>query len=77
MKREAKAKASRQFGGADFVQFLIALAVLKKWSNSSYSFKSTETKQLARQGIKQNLSLKQMRRTLPLLLSPSFFYAFY
>ena len=31
-------------------------------------------KQLARQGIEQNLSPKQKRRPLPLLLSPSFFY---
>ena len=51
--REAKAKVVASVWGADFVQFLAALAVLprsiwKKRFNSSYS--------------------------LPLLLSPSFFY---
>ena len=49
--------------GADLVQFFAAQAVLlrsvwKKWLNSSYSFKSTEAKQLARQGNEQNLPPK-------------------
>ena len=38
-------------------------------------FKSTEAKQLAQQGIEQILPPKKVRRPLPLLLSPSFFYA--
>ena len=38
-------------------------------------FKSTEAKQLAQQGIEQILPQKKVRRPLPLLLSPSFFYA--
>ena len=42
-------------------------------SNSSCFSKSTEAKQLVRQGVKQMLSLKQTRR--PFLLIPSFFYA--
>ena len=42
--------------------------------NLTVSSKSTKAKQLAPQGIEQNLPPKQMRRPLPLLLSPSFFY---
>ena len=42
--------------------------------NSTVSSKFTEAKQLAQQGIEQNLSPMQTRRPLPLLLSPSFFY---
>ena len=38
-----------------------------------YFFKSTEAKQLARQGIEQVLPPKQSRRPLPCLLIPSFF----
>ena len=54
--REAKAKVAESVVGAEFVQFLAALAILplsigKKRLNSSYSSKSTGAKQLARQGI--------------------------
>ena len=67
-------------GGADFVQFLAALAILpqpiwKKKLNSPYSFKWTEAKQLAQQKIEQNLLLKQTQRPLPCLLILSFFCA--
>ena len=53
---EGKSKVVMSVWGAKFVQFLAALAVLpesiwKKRLNSSVSFKTTETKQLARQGI--------------------------
>ena len=45
-----------------------------KWAANGWSSKSTEAKQLSRQGIEQNLPPKQTRRPLPWLLSPSFFY---
>ena len=45
--------------------------------NSSVSFKLTETKQLARQGIKQIFTRKPTQQPLPCLLFPSFFYAVY
>ena len=65
--------------GKDFFQFLAALAVLprsiwKNTRNSTVSFKPIEAKQLARQGIEQNLPPKQTRWPLPLLLSPSIIY---
>ena len=79
MERKAKAKVIAFVWGAEFVQFLAALAVLpqsiwKKWLNSTVSFKTTETKQLARQGIEQILPSKQTRRPLPCLLFQSVFY---
>ena len=82
MERETKAKVVESVWGADFVQFLPALAVLpqsirKNRTNSTVSSKSTEAKQLARQGIEQNLPPKQTRRPLLLILSLSFFYALY
>ena len=82
MEREAKAKVVASVWGSDFVKFLAALAVLPRWVwkkrlNSSYSSKSTEAKQLARQGIERNLPPKQTQRPLLLLLSPSFFYSLY
>ena len=82
MERETKAKVIESVWGADFVQFLPALAVLpqsirKNRTNSTVSSKSTEAKQLARQGIEQNLPPKQTRRPLLLILSLSFFYALY
>ena len=40
--------------------------------NSTFSSKSTETKQLARQGIEAVLPPKQTGRPLPLLLSHSY-----
>ena len=43
-----------------------------KWAANGWSSKSTEAKQLSRQGIEQNLPPKQTRRPLPWLLSPSF-----
>ena len=49
-------------------------SIWKKRSNSFYISKSTEAKQLARQGIEQILSPKQTRRPLPCLLILSFFY---
>ena len=54
--REAKAKVAASVVGAEFVQFLAALAVLPRsiWKNrmnSTVSSQSTEAKQLARQGI--------------------------
>ena len=68
---EGKAKVVVSVLGAEFVQFLVALAVLlrsiwkqwlssaslfrKKRLNSTISFKTIETKQLARQGIEQIL----------------------
>ena len=60
MEREAKAKVVASVWGADFVQFLAALAVLSrsvgnKRLNSSYSSTSTEAKQLAQQGTEQSL----------------------
>ena len=60
MEREAKANAVASVWGADFVQFLAALAVLT-WSiwknrmNTTVSYKTTEAKQLAWQGIEENL----------------------
>ena len=42
--------------------------------NSTVSFKPPKAKQLARKEIAQNLPPKQMRRPLPCLLIPSFFY---
>ena len=80
MGTEAKAKVVASIWGAKFVKFLATLAVLpwsiwKKRLNSSYSSKSTKAKKIAWQGIEQNLPLKQTQRPLPLLLSPSFFYA--
>ena len=55
---EDKATVVASVWGTEFAQFLAALAVLsgsfwKKRSNSSYFSKSTEAKQLARQGIEQ------------------------
>ena len=60
MEREAKSKVIASVWGADFVQFLAALAVLPRsiWKNrmnSTVSPKPTEAKLLARQGIEQNL----------------------
>ena len=82
METEDKAKVVPSVWGAKFkfVQFLVALAVLlrshwKKWLNSSFSFKSTEAKQLTRQGLEHILPPKQTRRPLPCLLIPSFFMA--
>ena len=56
MDTEAKAKVVASVWGAEFIQFLAALAVLprsiwKKRLNSFQSSKSTEAKQLAQQGI--------------------------
>ena len=45
--------------------------------NSSFYFKSTEAKQLARQGIENNFAPQTDETPLPLLLCPSFFYEFY
>ena len=82
METEGKLKVVASVWGAKFVHFLDALAVLS-WSIwgadfffliSTVSSKPTEAKQLARQGIEQNLPPKQMQQPLPLLLSPSFFY---
>ena len=75
---EDKAKVVASVCGAKFVQFLDALAVLpfstwKNRMNSTISSKLT-AKQLAQQGIEQNLPPKQTRRHLPCLLVPSFFY---
>ena len=44
------------------------------WCNSSYYSKSSETKQLVRQGIEQILTPIHKRRPFPFLLSLSFFY---
>ena len=60
MDREAKAKGVVSVWGTDFVHFLAMLAVLPRsiWKNSinsTVSSKSTEAKQLVRQGIEQNL----------------------
>ena len=71
MELEDKAKAVTSVWGAKFAQFLDALAVLpwsiwKKRLNSSFSFKSTEVKQLTRQGIEHILPPKQMRRPFAL-----------
>ena len=49
---------------------------MEERSNSSYSTKWTEAKQLAGKGIEQNLPPKRTRRPLSLLLSPSFFYVY-
>ena len=79
MDREAKVKVIASVWGADLVKFLASLAVLprlvgKNMMNSTVSSQPREAKQLARQGIEQNLPPKQTRRPLPLLLSPSLFY---
>ena len=50
-------------------------AKAKNMMNSTVSSKSTEAKQLAQQGIEQNLPPKQTRRPLPWLQFKSFFYA--
>ena len=70
---DALAVLSWSIWGADFVQFLAVLAVLPRsvWKKQ---LKLREAKQLAWQGIEQNLPPKQMQQPLPLLLSPSFFY---
>ena len=73
-KQKQRQRSSRLFGAHYFIQFLAALAVLpqstwKKRLNLSFSFKSTEAKQ-------QERPPKQMRRPLPLLVSPSFFQTF-
>ena len=49
-------------------------SIWKKRLNSTGSFKTTETKHLARQGIEQILPPKQTQRALPCLLFQSFFY---
>ena len=56
IKTEEKAKDIVVVWGAEFIQFLAALAILsrsmwKKRLNSSYSSKLTEAKKLARQEI--------------------------
>ena len=66
METEDKAKVVASVWGTDFVQFLAALAVLpwsirKNRKYSTVSSKTTEAKQLARQGIEQNLPPKQTR----------------
>ena len=77
--RDGKRK-DPETGGETFVQFLAARAVFlpwsvwKKWMNSTVSFKSTETKQLARQEIEHNLTPKQTLRPFSLLLFPSSSY---
>ena len=76
-RRQGKVVAS--VCGANFVQFLAALAVLprsiwKKRLNSSFSFKWTKAKQLTRQDIEHILPPKPTRRPLHCLLIPSFFY---
>ena len=77
-KQKARQRSSWR---ATFGQFLAGLDVLylliwKKGMNSTVSFKSTQTKQLTRQGIEPILPLKQTRRSLPCLLLPSFFYGY-
>ena len=57
----------------DAIAYSSSTYVMKRL-NSSYFSKSTEAKHLARQGIEQILSPKQMRRPLPFLLILSFFY---
>ena len=64
-----------QFLSILWTTLVIALSIWKNRMNSTFSSKSTEAKQLARQGIEYILAPKQTRRPLPLLLSPSFFYA--
>ena len=49
---------------------------MEERSNSSYSTKSTEAKQLAGKGLEQNLPPKRTRRPLSLLLSPSSMFIF-
>ena len=48
--------------------------VRPRQGKSTFSFKSTEAKQIAGQGIEYILSPKQTRRPLPFLLSPSIFF---
>ena len=79
METEAKTKVVASVWGAKFIPFLAALAVLprsiwKNGMNSTFSFKSTEAKQLARQGFELILPPKQKWGPLSLLLSPSFLY---
>ena len=57
---ESKTKVVASVWGANFIQFLAVLAILPRsiWKNrvnSSFSFKSTEAKFLARQGNELNL----------------------
>ena len=70
---EGKAKVVASVWGANFLNFFAALAVLylsiwKKQFNSTVSFKSTETKQLAPHASRRI-------RPFPCLLFQSFFYA--
>ena len=75
---ESKAKVVVSVWGVEFIKFLAALAVLprsiwKNGMNSSFSSKSTEANQLARQGIDLNSVPQTDPLPLPLILSPSFF----
>ena len=76
MEREAKAKVVASDWGADFFQFLAALAVLppsilKNRMNSTVSSKPTEAKQLARQGIEQYLVLRSLLIFLQFMCDPA------
>ena len=74
IEREAKAKVVASVWGADFVQFLAALAVLP-WSTWKDRMSSTVSDKMRLNGyIEQYLPPKQTQRSLPLLLYPSFFY---
>ena len=63
-----------QFLSILWTTLVIALSIWKNRMNSTFSSKSTEAKQLARQEKEYILTPKQRRRPLPLLLSPSFVY---
>ena len=84
-----QSKGRRCCLGEEFIQFFVALAVfprmiLKNRLNSSFFpnhqiillLKIVLSKTLAWQGIEWILTPKQKRRSLPFLLSLSFFYAF-
>ena len=77
IRRQGK-RSARLFGGQNFINSVLAVVpqMIKKWMNSTFSFKQTKAKQLARQGIKQILPPKQTQRPLPCLLIPFFLVQF-
>ena len=77
-RKNQRQRSSRLLGGQTQFNSILccascfALVVLEEWIHP-FSFKSTKASVQAWQGIENILSPNQMRRPLPLLLSPSFF----
>ena len=59
-----------------FWRIVWILSFKSSWCNSSYSSKSSQAKQLARQGIEKILPPPPKQKRRPFHLSLSFFYAF-